>query len=779
MQSRILVGVILFIVGGILWAHGGVCAADSRQLIAAFETIRDAQLDTATTLDLNGYTLTHKDLRVTFSTGRIAFFKPLVLDNDSVVFGAYFEGSGLFQFTPGTPLERDQLFRYFHADSLNRKFSSLILLFSPEVHQSLKAAGMVSTQPFSSVQLQAASRMISGIGSNEQRQYVFETLRNLATPIGGPFLMVDLQPELTDRLYYLFDPYEREEIRLLRQGLQAELDRIDLVSSYSQYLDTSCRVINGLSKEQIVVTHYTVDASLDKKGIFRGRTDVTFNVERGPLQMVPMVLKEEMQIDSVKDASGKIVSFLRYRSTENKSSSLELFFDRPLAYQDTVTLQFFYRGPLALSGLAEVYVNTAGDWYPRCRGYRQRAVFDMTFRTPSKFTFAVSGNQLVDQSTGDTLLTTWRVIPPAVDVCITMGLLHGYRYENEDMPPLDIYFSQSLHEALAASAGHTTVLSDSLLYDQVAGDMLNSLKLFSHYFGPYPYQQVSVDEARLRAHDASPSFAHLPFDTWTDFKGYPDERVVRFDEAARQWWGVGVGYESYHDEWLSDGFSAYCALLYLQAAGGNDLFIDKIRQYRNDIFTARNYVPGSGEESGPIALGYRTMNVSSDSGGSPIIYKKGALVLHMLRNLLIDFKTMKEDSFFGMMSEFYQANRGKDVTTADFQRLTEKYTGVKMDWFFREFVYGEKLPTYDFTYDYEQDSLGNYVAHGRLVTQGVDEGFRMFVPLEIQIDDVNRAYVRLFVDTTDFVFTLPSLPRKPVKLVLNPFESVLATVRQP
>jgi hypothetical protein len=54
----------------------------------------------------------------------------------------------------------------------------------------------------------------------------------------------------------------------------------------------------------------------------------------------------------------------------------------------------------------------------------------------------------------------------------------------------------------------------------------------------------------------------------------------------------------------------------------------------------------------------------------------------------------------------------------------------------------------------------------------------MYVPLEIEFDNERRAYVRLLVDKTDFDFSLPALDNEPKKLRLNPFESVLAEVKQ-
>ena len=56
--------------------------------------------------------------------------------------------------------------------------------------------------------------------------------------------------------------------------------------------------------------------------------------------------------------------------------------------------------------------------------------------------------------------------------------------------------------------------------------------------------------------------------------------------------------------------------------------------------------------------------------------------------------------------------------------------------------------------------------------------FKMFLPLEIRFDKGQKAYIRMFVDKQNFEFSLPGLSQKPKKIILNPFESVLAKVNQ-
>ena len=753
-------------------------ASDASELGTAFNDIDNAQIDTSTTVEVKNYVLNHKDLKIVFEKGRIAFFKPVVIDSTQKYFGGYFEGYGQFQFEPEVSMEKNQMYRFFHTDSLNRSFDKLLMLFTPDIYQSLMDSAQQTSSLFNKEQVKTASKMLKHFTENGAEYYIFETLRNLVQPLEHPFLLVDVTPENTNRLYYMFNPYEREEVNLFKRFYRPGSDFMEQVCSYSQYnTDESYANINGFDKDQINITHYNIDASINKKGNYDGVTKMTFDVIKSPLQLLTLNLYEELAVDRVIDSSGQQVMFLRYEKKKYKSQPLYLIFNRPLDNGEKITLSFYYNGKIAQRQVGEFFVSAGANWYPSY-SLRQKSIFDMKFKTLKEYAFIATGNLVKKEVVKDTLVTTWKVIPPARNVSFDIGNMKLYKFKEDNGVPVDIYFSQSLHQDMGRELTESMVSVGKHMEKQVAEDIMNSLKLFSNYFGPYPYSKMSVGEILAYHGEAFPGFLHLGFDTWINTDSWGYQRLFRAHEVAHQWWGVGVGYATYHDQWLSEGFAEYSALLYLQAVSGNDQFLDMIKNYRNDIFSARKFIFGSGVESGPIALGYRTSSTKTIGDNDLIIYKKGALVLHMLRNFLIDFKTMNEDKFFNMMKEFYAQNRGKNITTVDFRILTEKYTGIKMDWFFNEWIYRNELPTYQFSYRYEKDKKGKYTAHGQIITIGVTKDFKMYVPLEIDIDNNRKAYLRLLVDKSPFEFSLPDLPQKPKKLILNPFESVLAKVKQ-
>jgi hypothetical protein len=757
---------------------GGSIAAEATELLTAFKSMYELKLDTASTVAFEtAFELSHKDLNVSFESGRIAFFEPVIIDSRETIYGGYFEGEGRLRFAPPVDMEREQLQRFYKSDSLDRTFDKMILLFSGDIYDSIAAATVPAGSVFNGSQVKSARQCCEEMKKDDYHGYIFEAFSGLVHLSQRPFLMLNTEPDNSSRIFYIFNPNRREEVRFLKRYAQVGFSFMETVCRYSQYIDPGYTNLNGLPKTRIAVDRFTIDSEIGRDAEYNGSAKMTFEVILAPTRALAMSLHHKLVVDSIRDSTGQQVSFYRYDVGEMESRGLYLFFDRPLSAGEIVTLEFFYGGEIIHYSMGQCFMLSGADWYPRY-GYAQRALFTLNFMTHKRWKFVATGNLVSEEAVGDMVSTTWKVAPPASNVSFNVGMLTKYTFEEEAVVPIDVYFSEELHSLMADQLAREYVPTGKDMQDQVAEDVLNSMKVFNEVFGDYQYRRMVVGEILQMHAEAFPGFLHLGFDTWisTDSWGY--ERAHRAHEVAHQWWGVGVGYQTYHDQWLSEGLAEYSALMYLQAAEGNDRFLERLRDYRNDIFTARQYLFGSGAEAGPIVLGYRTSSSETRGDYGLIVYKKAALVLHMLRNLLVDLKTMQEDRFRTMMKDYYNTHRGDRITTQDFRRLVEKHVGVDMGWFFNQWVYRSDLPTYEFTWDYEPSGRNMYTVHCKVVTTGVPDDFQMYVPLEIEIDKDNKAYIRIFIDSPVYEFSLPDLPRIPRNLRLNPFESVLAKVKQ-
>src|SRR6185437_16620710 len=97
---------------------------------------------------------------------------------------------------------------------------------------------------------------------------------------------------------------------------------------------------------------------------------------------------------------------------------------------------------------------------------------------------------------------------------------------------------------------------------------------------PYPSFTLALVESNLPGGHSPAYFAALnqplptsPF-VWrndpTAFASFPEFFAAH--EIAHQWWGQAVGWQNYHEQWISEGFAQYFAALYAQHLRGDEAF---------------------------------------------------------------------------------------------------------------------------------------------------------------------------------------------------------------
>ncbi len=171
--------------------------------------------------------------------------------------------------------------------------------------------------------------------------------------------------------------------------------------------------------------------------------------------------------------------------------------------------------------------------------------------------------------------------------------------------------------------------------------------------------------------------------------------------------GHTVGWASYHDQWLSEGFAEFSAGLFVQNAFGPGWhkdwieFWDRLRQRvleKNNFGIAPN-------DAGPLWMGKRLISPHTLNAYQNVTYPKGAYVLEMLRSLMYSPED-KDKEFIAMMHDFVDTYRDRPACTESFKAIAEKHMTKTMDlkgdhklnWFFDEWVYGTQVPRYHFDY---------------------------------------------------------------------------------
>jgi len=260
--------------------------------------------------------------------------------------------------------------------------------------------------------------------------------------------------------------------------------------------------------------------------------------------------------------------------------------------------------------------------------------------------------------------------------------------------------------------------------------------------------------------------------------------VVGWHEVSHQWWGHHVGWQSYRDQWLSEGFAEFTAALTLDAAEGRKSYDRFWALRRGEILDRGGEVANA--DAGAITQGFRLATERSQRAARTILYGKGAYVLHMLRMMMQENRNGDVDAAFrAMMHEFVTTWAGMNPSTNDFQQIAEKHMlpvmnltrDGRLDYFFEQWVHGTDIPTLTSALQVADIGGGKYRVSGTITQAGVPATFHTLVPVYLDFGDERFQKLGMVhltgAATQNLSVDLP-LPQKPRRAIVNAHNDVLS-----
>lgn len=723
------------------------------------------RLDERRVAQVSGMTLVRDAATIWMDEGTLVLTEPV----NERVFIAVFVGRGRMESVPPVVVEREQVRRTIGTDTVRKIFDHAFFFFTDSTRTELERSLVFSA---GEVPAAASDELKYGLEFTGDNEFHFAFLN----PDVFSFFYVHLsevqrgvlsrgiypwRSTITEDVFFQISPMNRESIQLLQRVKTSGSDyRKEIVSQFhprSYYDEPTYRHVD-------VVDFYGVH-SYDMDMVFSDHLDIKavcrLRVEpfRAGIRHAGFFLDAELDVDSVL-SEGKPLAFF------DRRGSVWVKMDSTFYRGESVTIDMYYHGQI--SERIEDYIFVRDHWYPSApnESYR-KAQFDMRFELPSQYQMVSVGEMQSEKKMGKAVVYHWKTHEPVFLASINVGFFKKYSIQDDRIPPLTILMSE-----VGYKIGKN-------MERQVGADIANSLAFFQEILGPCRAKHLYVSEIPYLHGVAYPGLINLSWYTFTSTGESGWDEGFRSHEVAHQWFGGGGAMPAtYHDRWLAEGFAEYFSLWYVQAIlQDNDKFFDFLRKYRKRILDNRSSLfeklIGEDYESGPIWMGFRTAGSKTRGDYSLIVYQKGAWVLHMLRNMMLDLQTMREDRFKAMMREYYQTFSGRQATTRDFQLIVEKHIGVDMSWFFDQWVYGTGIPKYIFSHKTERTAEGKFRVRCRVRQEQVPGDFQMFVPIHVDFGENRYVAMRALVKGPLCEFELPLLPLEPQSITFNPLESVL------
>jgi hypothetical protein len=758
-------------------------AQDDQDAMGIYDQIKNVELDENKVAEVESLVLIRDAAVFRLNKGKICLFQPV----EGRVTGAVFVGEGLFEFSPPTEIERHQLRRFTRQDSLKERFKKVCFLFTDTTDAELRRKlTFVPSDPPGG----AKSRAKDGPG-----RCLKETGRNLWCRVledvmadstfaknhpdrGNGFLYADIDTRDLGRLFLTLDSKRVEEVVLEKPDPRPGRYGRDLICSfhraedYSQNRHNRYTPIPHEDKDEIRVTHYKIDTKIDIKEELHATVEMEFEGLTDGARVIDFDLLryEFLDMERITNEKGDSLFFVR---DKKEQVGVCVFLSRPTRTGETRKLIFrsFGKDMILQDGLGDLYILSLTRWYPRY-GSNRRATYDLTFRCPKESQLVSIGEKKKEWIEEDFRCSHWFEQIPVSYVSFNYGHYETYQKEVEGIPPVTVYHLEHSHLQTGAKYKKSK--------ENVAADVINSMNFFQKIYCECPFSKMDVMETPHYGGQGSPGLLHL---SWGTFLGDAGDQELKFKqesfrahEVAHQWWGHTVRSDSYHDLWLNEGFAEYSGAWYAQmSTKDNWAFFEELDEWREDIL-GKGYKWAEGTKVGPIWLGNR-LNSSKSRDYGTLIYEKGAYILHMLRNMMMDYESRSDSSFIAMMRDFVATYYGREASTDDFKEIVEKHVGEDMDWFFDQWVYGVDIPTYKFSYSTKSTADGKYIVTCEIDQENVPEDFKMWVPILLDFGMDQHAILRLWVDKPHNEYQLPKAPMLPREVTLNPAHAVLCEVK--
>jgi aminopeptidase N len=460
---------------------------------------------------------------------------------------------------------------------------------------------------------------------------------------------------------------------------------------------------------------------------------------------------EGMKIESVVTASGaRLTSY-------QQNARLRISLDRPYASSETIAFTITYRtrprrGLYFISARAEggyvrpAQIWTQGEpeenhfWFP-CYDFPDDKATSEQYITAPAGQIAIANGKLVESAANPDGTTTyhWSMEHPHSSYLTSMVVGDFVKLSDSyESIPVD-YFTYRGTQAKATRA---------------FGKTPQMMAWFSRRLDfPFPYSRYSQT---IVANFDFGGMENITATTYADSEILavadegPDpitENLVSH-ELAHSWFGNLVTCHDWSELWLNEGFATFLEAAYREQADGRDVYLTLLQDDAREYF---------GEDSSrkrhPLVNPRYPLSMDLFDETT---YKKGAYVVHMLRQIVGD------EVFWRALNIYLNRFKYDVVSSRDLQHVFEEVSSKRLDWFFDQWVYRAGYPELKVrsSYDPANRLLNLTVAQTHKPHPTTPEVFRL--PVEIEIETATGVLtktVEIKSKTETYSFHLDGNPR--------------------
>jgi hypothetical protein len=773
--------------------------AGLRNADATYQKLRDAGV--AESFVAEGITLQRDCATLHLKQGIISFAAPQM----GKVTLAVFTGTGEFSLDPVAPIEKGYLKLVSGSETVQETFTQAVFVFTDSTYDEIKRN--VKTLVPDPRALEALRQHRSRVRKRN------EIPRSFSEAMLTSEQMDNLEADVLAWLYNpsrpaMFNAFiqgqKRKDLRFYMRGTGAvpELyspEAVALVNvDPSENADGIWyqshqreEVVAGgyaISKDTRAVQpiSYAIETTLEGTRRMAAKARVELRCLLEGERLIKFGLLQDLRVDSVVDGAGQPVVFIQ--EDKKTDGSFYVVLPKGLRKGEQATLTISYAGDKVLTdaGGGSTYVSARSSWYPSLNSFQDRALYDLTFKAPKRYTVVASGRKVKTWEEGKFTCTQWRGNEPHTVAGFNVGVYKAKAITDQRTgTQIEGYATTEAPGYLRRPDGSSNIAPSALL-DMAMSQAQVSLQLFTHWFGELPYKHISVtQQPNFSMGQSWPELVYLPLSAFLDsttrvqLMGGINNRLTDFvsvvtaHEVSHQWWGHLVGWQTYRDQWLSEGLATFSAGLFLEATEKNRKpYLEYWEKARTSLLEKNEFGMRS-VDAGPIYLGLRASTKKTMGAYQDLTYLKSGYVFHMLRMMMADPQT-GDAGFIAMMKDFVQTHKNQNATLTSFAAVLERHIKPHMDltgtgsmgWFMRQWLLETDVPRYELQWD-AQPSGDGFLFKAKVTQSEVGDNFAMPVPIYLEHQDRLIRLGRVTLIGRQSKDVAVKLPFKPSKALLN------------
>jgi hypothetical protein len=744
---------------------------------------------------------------LTLKSGSLGFTAP-TLDRNTV---AVFSGEGEFVFAAKAATEKEYYKSITGQETVREAFDRALFTFTDQTGKELRAQGKLSpaeaklNEILSDYRKRLRNRSdtakpgLEGVLNSESGDNIeADILADLYNASQPGFFNAWLHGRKHSDLRFFVRPRgaaqflpSPEEVAVMNLDAGAAEDAIWYLGHLESEIAAN-KASSNEDKRTVRADSYKIDTEIAGNDHITATAELHFTAVNAGDRVVKFELLPNLRVTKV-TAEGQEVAFIQEDRHEDPVFYVVLPKALEAGKQYALTMEYSGDKVVRKVGGGNFSVGARTSWYPSVNSFQDHALYDLTFKVPKRYTLVGVGKLVKEWKEKDSSCSEWTSEAPLA----VAGFNYGEFVKKSLTDPktglvVEGYAASTVPDYLKEAAGESAgAMSPTRLNDRVMSEAQASAQIFSMYFGKSEFSRIAVSQQPAFNFGQSwPTLVYLPLSAYLDgtqrhnlgfglgMSKFVDE--VTSHEVSHQWWGHMVGWKSYRDQWLSEGFADFSASLYLQFTEPKlDAYLKYWRDHRENIM-AKNEYGRRPNDAGPIWLGQRLDSFKNDNAYAALVYNKGGYVLHMLRQLMYDAKD-GDKYFIETMQDFVKQYLNKSASTEDFKKVVEQHMrpsmnaggNGKMDWFFNEWVYGTTIPRYKLDYTLEAQADGKCLLKGTLAQSEVPADFVMAVPIYADFDgQIARLGAARLVGSSSVPINV-MLPKKPKKAMINARYDVL------